>query len=208
MIIEILFMIAIILILLIHLLFRSVVKTCKEVNNESKLSGFEIAKILSSKYCQDEPHIIKKSGRFLDHYNKDRNTIKLTPEVFDGEDIYASLMAINVALETDQERKIVPLGRKINSFFVLASYIVIIFGAFANNTLVIHLGMVLFILTIIFEFFLLTNLWGSEEKNKQLQEIVKNEELIKPMEEFNNNYLLIALSRLATLPYNFINYFR
>lgn len=208
MIIEILFIITIGLILLINMLFRSVVKTGKEKNNGSGLSGFEIARILSSKFHQEEPHIIKKSGRFLDHYNKERNVIKLSPEVFDGEDVYASVMAINVALETNPKRKNISLGRKINSFLVIASYSVIVIGAFASNPFMMHIGMVLFILTFIFEFVLLANLFGTEEEIKELKEVIKKEKLMKPIEEFEDNYLLIALSRLATLPYNFINYFR
>lgn len=208
MIIEIIFIIVIGLIVLINMLFRSVVKTTKNINNGTNLSGFEIARKLSSKFCENEPHIIKKKGRFLDHYNKERNVIKLSPEVFDGEDAYSAIIAINVALETDKERKNVPIGRKINSFLVIASYILIIIGAFTSNTLIIHLGMVLFILTFIFEFLLLANLFGTEENLNKLYELIQKEELIKPIDEYKDNGILLALSHLATLPYSFINYFR
>ena len=208
MIIEIIFILVIGLIVLVNMLFRMVVKTTKELNNGAKLSSFEIARKLSSKFCEEEPHIIKKSGRFLDHYNKDRNVIKLSPEVFDGEDIYAATIAVNTALETDKERKSVPFGRKMNSFLVIASYIVIILGAFTSNTLVIHIGMVLFILAFIIEFILIAKLFGDEDNLKELYELIKKEGLIKPVEEYEDNCLLLALSRMATLPYNFINYFR
>ena len=208
MIIEIIFILVIGLIVLINMLFRMVVKANKELNNGAKLSGFEIARKLSSKFCEEEPHIIKKNGRYLDHYNKERNVIKLSPEVFDGEDMYAAAMAVNTALETDPERKTVPFGRKINSFLVIASYIVIILGAFTSNTLVIHLGMVLFILTFIIEFCLIAKLLGDEEDLNKLYELIQKEGLIKPIEEYKDNSILLALSRLATLPYSFINYFR
>ena len=208
MIIEIIFILVIGLIVLINMLFRMVVKANKELNNGAKLSGFEIARKLSSKFCEEEPHIIKKNGRYLDHYNKERNVIKLSPEVFDGEDMYAAAMAVNTALETDPERKTVPFGRKINSFLVIASYIVIILGAFTSNTLVIHLGMVLFILTFIIEFCLIAKLLGDDEDLNKLYELIQKEGLIKPIEEYKDNSILLALSRLATLPYSFINYFR
>ena len=208
MIIEIIFILVIGLIVLVNMLFRMVVKANKELNNGAKLSGFEIARKLSSKFCEEEPHIIKKNGRYLDHYNKERNVIKLSPEVFDGEDMYAAAMAVNTALETDPERKTVPFGRKINSFLVIASYIVIILGAFTSNTLVIHLGMVLFILTFIIEFCLIAKLLGDEEDLNKLYELIQKEGLIKPIEEYKDNSILLALSKLATLPYSFINYFR
>lgn len=208
MIIEILFIIVIGLIILVNMLFRSVVKTTKELKNGTGLSGFEIARKLSNILSKEEPHIIKKQGKYLDHYNKERNTIKLSPEVFDGEDIYAVAIAVNTALETDPERKNIPLGRKINAFLVIASYILIILGAFASNTLVIHLGMVLFILTFIIEFILIAVLFKGEDELKELYELIKKEDLIKPIEEYEENGLLLALSRLATLPYSFMNYFR
>ena len=208
MIIEIIFILVICLLILMNIRLRTVAKETKESKNGAKLSGFEIAKKLSSKFCEEEPHVIKKKGRFLDHYNKERNVIKLSPEVFDGEDMYAATIAVNVALETDPERKAIPFGRKINAFLVIASYIVILLGAFANSALVIHLGMVLFILTFIIEILLITKLFGDEEDLKKLYELIKKENLIKPAEEYEENGVLLALSRMATLPYSFINYFR
>lgn len=207
-IIDIIFIIIVGLIILINLLFRSIVRTTKNMKNEANLSGFEIARKVSSKFCQEEPHIIKKSGKYLDHYNKDRNVIKLSPDVFDGEDIYAGVTAFNVALETDPERKNVAVGHKLNSFLVIASYLFIILGAFANNILVIRLGLVLFILTCIIEFVLISSLFKSEEELNKLYEFIKKEKLIKPVESYKDYNLLLILSKLATLPYNFINYFR
>lgn len=208
MIIEIIFIIVLVLILLINMLFRSVVKTNQKKSNNANLSGFEIARKLSSIYCQEEPHIIKKTSKYLDYYDKERNTIKLSPEVFDGEDIYAGIMAVNVALETDSDRQSIFLKRKFNSFLVIASYLVIIIGAFTNNMLIIHMGMLLFILAFIIEFVLLSTFFKSEEELNKIYNLIKKENLIKPVEEYKANCLLLALSRLATLPYNFINYFK
>lgn len=95
-----------------------------------------------------------------------------------------------------------------NSFLVMASYIMIIIGAIAKNDLIIHLGMILFVLTFIIEFVLLASLFKTEEDLNNLYELIKKEKLVKPIEDYKDNYLLVALSRLATLPYNFINYFR
>ena len=208
MVVDILFIIVIILILASNLFIRIAAKETKETPNGSGLSGFEIARKVSSHFSENEPHIIKKSTKFLDHYNKDRNVIKLSPEVFDGEDVYAAIIAINTALETDEERRKVPITRKLNSFLVIASYIMIILGVFANNMLVIRLGMVLFMITFIIEFILISSLFINEEEIEKLFDLVKKEKLVKPIEEYKDNFVILSLTHLATLPYSFINYFR
>ena len=103
-IIEIAFLITLGIIILVNLGLLKLRKELRKVENESKLSGMEIARIISSKFCDSDPHIIKKKGLFLDHYNSNRNVIKLSPEVFDGTDMYSSSVAINVALEIKNEK--------------------------------------------------------------------------------------------------------
>ncbi len=207
-IIDIIFIIVVGLIILINLLFRSAVKTTKNIKNEANLSGFEIARKVSSKFCNEEPHIIKKSGKYLDHYNKDRNVMKLSPEVFDGLDLYSAIVAINTALEVDSQRKNVPVFHKLSSFLVITSYIFMIMGVFVNNILVIRLGMILFILACIMEFILISSLFINEDEINKLYDLVSKEKLLKPIDKYKDNFIILALNHLATLPYSFINYFR
>ena len=87
-IIEIIFYIVLILILIVHIFMRKSYHELVNEDNNSKLSGFEIAQKVVEKLNVKEPHIIKKKGLLLDHYNYERNVIKLSPEVFDGTDIY------------------------------------------------------------------------------------------------------------------------
>ena len=208
MIIDILFVIVLILLVLINVLIRSVTQTTKELNNKANLSGFEIARKLTSVYCEEEPHIIKKNGKYLDHYNKERNVIKLSPDVFDGENAYAGIIAINTALEADPNRKNISLDRKINAFLVLISYVLIILGSITHNTLIIRLGTLIFILAFIIEFILLASLFKSKEELDKLYEQIEKERLIKPTENYKKYCLLLSLSKIATMPYSFINYFR
>ena len=208
MIIDILFIIVLILLVLINIFIRSVAQTPKELKNKANLSGFEIARKLSSTFCEEEPHIIKKNGKYLDHYNKERNVIKLSPDVFDGEDVYAGVVAINTALETDPNRKNISLARKMNAFLVLISYVFIILGSITHNTLIIRLGTLIFILAFIIEFILLANLFKSKEELDKLYEQIEKERLIKPIENYKKYCLLLSLSKIATMPYSFINYFR
>ena len=208
MIIDILFIIVLILLVLINIFIRSVAETTKELKNKANLSGFEIARKLTSVYCEEEPHIIKKNGKYLDHYNKERNVIKLSPDVFDGEDVYAGVVAINTALETDPNRKNISLARKMNAFLVLISYVFIILGSITHNTLIIRIGTLIFILAFIIEFILLASLFKSKEELDKLYEQIEKERLIKPIENYKKYCLLISLSKIATIPYSFINYFR
>lgn len=208
MVIDIIFILLVAFLLLLNVLYRNMAKTIKEIPNGNHLSGFEIARKLSSHICESEPHIIKKRGKFLDHYNKDRNVIKLSPEVFDGEDIYAATVAINTTLEADKKRKYIPTFRKLNAFLVIISYVFIIAGACMNHILAMRLGFILFILAFIIEFALLSKIWGKEEDLNELYKYIKKEKLIKPPEEYQDKCIILALSRLATLPYSFINYFR
>lgn len=208
MIIDILFIIVLILLVLINIFIRSVAQTTKELKNKANLSGFEIARKLSSAFCEEEPHIIKKNGKYLDHYNKERNVIKLSPDVFDGEDVYAGVVAINTALETDPNRKNISLARKMNAFLVLISYVFIILGSITHNTLIIRIGTLIFILAFIIEFILLASLFKSKEELDKLYEQIEKERLIKPIENYKKYCLLISLTKIATMPYSFINYFR
>jgi len=202
-IIEIVFLIVLGIIVLINLGLLKLRKELKQIENESKLSGMEIARIISSKYCEEEPHIIKKKGLFLDHYNSNRNTIKLSPEVFDGTDMYSSMVAINIALETHEEK--IAKGNYFATFIVLVSYVLIILGAFLNNVNIINFGLIAFVLAFALVFCINTTYNKKEEVFKMLKE----EKIIKSLdEEIEENLVLTSLIVLARLPYGFINYFR
>lgn len=202
-IIEIAFIITLILIILVNLGLLKLRKELKQIENESKLSGMEIARIISSKYCEEEPHIIKKKGLFLDHYNSNRNVIKLSPEVFDGTDMYASAIAINVALETKEEK--ISRGNYFATFIVLVSYVLIVLGAFLNNSNIINFGLIVFVLAFILVFCINT----TYNKKDEIFKMLKKEKIIKAIdEEIEENLILASLIVVARLPYGFINYFR
>lgn len=202
-IIEIAFLITLILIILVNLGLLKLRKELKQVENESKLSGMEIARIISSKYCEEEPHIIKKKGLFLDHYNSNRNVIKLSPEVFDGTDMYASAIAINVSLETKNEK--IARGNYFATFIVLVSYVLIVLGAFLNNSNIINFGLIVFILAFVLVFCINT----TYNKKDEIFKMLKKEKIIKNLdEEIESDIILASLIVVARLPYGFINYFR
>lgn len=207
-IIEILFIIILVLIVISNILMRIFYNVLKDAENSLKLSGFEIAKIVSEDKNENPPHIIKKSGKFLDHYNYERNVIKLSPEVFDGTNMYAAVISIAVALEAKEEFHKAAIGHKISSFLVIASYILIILGAFLNNASIIYFGFVLFILAFILELLIL-NIFGKTEKDiKKINKYIENLKLIEPLDEYKDYLVVGFILSIVRLPIGFINYFR
>lgn len=205
-IIEIIFIIVLTIIIIINIYLRNLMKDLVNTKLDSNLSGFEIARNISSKYQNEELHIIKKNGKFLDHYNSERKVIKLSPEVFDGTDKYAFYVALNVALTTNSAKNSQCELLKITRFLVISSYIIIIIGSFINNSKIINLGFILFIISFIILLIKSYYFNYSEEEITEISNYIKEEKLIN---DFEIKYLnLLNLLNIGTLPYNFINYFR
>jgi len=208
-IIEIIFILVLIIIVLANLAMLRIRKDLKSIENGTKLSGFEVARILTSKFAEEEPHIIKKKGLFLDYYDSNRNVLKLSPEVFDGEDMYAALLAANLSVLTRKEKRNKVRNYDYNNFIVMSSYILIALGAFLNNYNVIYFGMILFILAFIFSIILLNVFAKNEDEINEIYKIIKKEQVIKPFTEEEEKYFIILCCiNIARLPYGFINNFR
>ncbi len=207
-IIDIIFVISLIIILLANIIIRHISKELREIPNKTKLSGFEVAKILSNKLAKEEPHIIKKHGKYLDHYNYERNVIKLSDEVFDGENVYSAIVAITVALETDSEKSKIAKSHKFTAIMVLIAYSIIILGAILSNYLFIRFGFIIFIIALIIEVLVLNLYARTEEDIDKLWDFINKNKVLEPFEE-NKEYMSIFLiTSIARLPYSFINYFR
>ncbi len=208
-IIEIIYIIVLILIILTNIFMLKFRKELKSIPNETNLSGIEVARKLSSKLTDEEPHIIKKKGLFLDYYDSTRNVIKLTPEVFDGTDMYACALAANIALLTNKAKRNQMRNYNINNFLVIMSYIMIILGALMNNSNIIYFGMIIFIISFIFQILLLEIFAKNEEEINDIYKLIKKEKVLKPFGEDEESYVTImCMITIARLPYGFINYFR
>ncbi len=206
--IEIIFILLIILIIFTNIVQYSVYKKYKKEENKTKLSGFEIARNISSKLTHEEPHIIKKKGLFLDSYSLERNVIKLSPEVFDGTSIYAALVAIGIALETNPNNEKALKNEKIAIFLILSSYLMIILGAFLNNPNIIYFGFVLFISAYVIEIVFYNTFGRNITEINKTYDFIKDSKVIAPFDEYERLLVLIDIIKLATLPYIFIKFFR
>lgn len=206
--IELIFIIVVVIVILSNIGYFKIAKTLKNIPNESELSGFEIAKKVTTELLKTEPHIIKKKGKYNDHYNSNRDVIKLSPEVFDGTDMYAGSVAIHIALEVEKEKDKINKGNLFASFLVMASYIMIILGACLSNSNILHFGFVLFIFAFALIIIVGEVYGGSENELDVVLDFIKKEELLKPFDdEIKDNFVLIAIIPVARLPYRFINYF-
>lgn len=205
-IIEIAFLIAIIIIIIAYLMSYIIYKDLKSTANEANISGCEIARIVCTKLKNKDIHIIKKKGLFLDYYDDNRQVIKLSPEVFDGTNMYSSLIAFRLALETNNQKDQI-INEKFCYFLVIASYIMICLGAFLNNPNIIHFGFVLFIIAFLLEMFCI-NFYIKEDEMTNIIKLIKKEHLILPLNDLENNLIVVSIVHLARLPYGFINHFR
>jgi len=203
-IIEIIFVITLGIILILNLALYNISRKLKKEPNKSNLSGMEIARIVSNKVTEEEPHIIKKNGKYLSHYKESRNVIKLSPEVFDGENIYAAIIAVTISLHTSDNNKIILKKNRLNSFIVLLSYIMIVIGAFLNNYNIIHFGFILFIFACIIEFIGKSIYGNSIEELEKTHELIKKEDVLKPFDEYKEYLNYYSFLDLARLPYRFL----
>lgn len=203
MIFEILFILALLIIFYANIMVRNYAKKLSQ--DETKLSGFEVAKLTSDNFAEKEPHIIKKEGRYLDHYDNDRNVIKLTPEVFDGNNKYSKVIAFFTAIKSSKKFKNINFYLKNKDFIVMGSYLIIIVGAFLNNGLAIYIGMSTFILAIVIDLILVSLFVKNLKSNNEVIEFIKKQELNINIEE---DIKIIAYKELATIFYSFINNFR
>lgn len=201
-IIEIVFIITLGIIFIINLALYNIGKKLKKEDNKAKLSGMEIARIISNKVTDKEPHIIKKGNKYTSHYKESRNVIKLSSEVFDGENVYAAIIAITISMHINKTN--ILKKNKFNSFIVLLSYIMIIIGAFIYNDNIIHFGFILFILAFIMEF-IGSSIYGNSIKEiEKSQEQIKKEEVLKPFDEYKEYLTYYSFIDIARLPYRFL----
>ena len=167
-------------------------KSLKEIENENKLTGFELARKLSG----DETHIIEKKGIISNYYDQKRDTVKLSEEVFNNQSIYASFTSLIVS---NKNKTILNL-RDLNDFLIIISYSMIIIGAFLNNLMLIRLGMIIYIIAIIIESYSLKIMINN------INNLLKDEQYIKSSKIDNKTVISVALRNSLLLSIRFIRY--
>lgn len=207
-IIEITFVTFVLIIILANLVLLNYQKKYEQITNETNLSGFEIVRLITHNFTHKEPHIIKKRNwPNLDYYDNERNVVKLSPNVFDDQNLYASLMAYNVSLETISSNIKINFIKKLVNFLILIFYFLLVIGALANNYAILNLSFILFIITFLINLIYISLFLNNIKTNNELTEFLNKESLIKPEDNLANYSSLFILVTMAKLPYNFLTYF-
>ena len=129
----------------------------KRINNDKKMTGFDVARIILDKNGLNNMYVVETKGNLTDHYDPKRKTIKLSSDVFHGSSIAAMAVAAHEVGHALQDKEgyffmrvrsfifpIVNLGTKF-------AYIVLIIGLVANMMNLIWAGILLVGLGLLFQ---------------------------------------------------------
>ena len=129
----------------------------KKISNSIKLSGQEIARAILDNNNLSNVHIVETSGNLSDHYDPSRKVIKLSREIFNGETIAASAVAAHEVGHAIQDKEgyifmrirsvLVPFVNIVNYL----GYFVIIIGVLAGLTGYLLMGILIILITLIFQ---------------------------------------------------------
>lgn len=129
----------------------------KNIENDKKISGFEVARKILDKNGLNNLYIVETRGTMSDHYDPKRKTVRLSSEVFHGTTIAALAIAAHECGHAIQDKEgyffmkirsfifpIVSLGTKF-------AYIVLLIGLIANIMNLIWIGILLVGLGLVFQ---------------------------------------------------------
>lgn len=129
----------------------------KRINNDKKMTGFDIARMILDKNGLNNMYVIETKGNLTDHYDPKRKTIKLSSDVFHGSSIASMAVAAHEVGHALQDKEgyffmkvrsfifpIVNLGTKF-------AYVVLIIGLIANMMNLIWTGILLVGLGLLFQ---------------------------------------------------------
>ena len=152
-----LYFFALIIPLIAQLYVSSNYKKYKNIKNDKKLTGFEVARKILDKNGLSDLYIVETKGNLTDHYDPKRKTVKLSSEVFHGESIAAMAVAAHECGHAIQDKEGY-FFMKVRSFiFPIVSlgtrfaYIVLLIGLIANMMNFIWAGILLVGLGLVFQ---------------------------------------------------------
>lgn len=204
------------IILLIYIVYKyyMIRKIYKDKTN-SELSGCEIGNKILENNNLDNIYIVKTSNPFEEGFDIDRKIIKLSKEVFDGENlVYSILIARECSysiLDKDNNRvlKFKYLLSNIINILVCLCYLSIIICSIIKNFYFLRIGIILLIVLILYHFIFI----NLEEKCnslaiKQLQNInIINDDNVDKAKKIFNVVKYSYITNPINLIYKIIIYF-
>lgn len=142
----------------------------KKVLNSKKISGFEVAKKILEDNKLDDIYVVETKGYLSDHYDSNAKVIRLSSDVFHGEDIAAASIAAHEACHAIQHSEgnlLIKLRKFIFPLVNFSSkigYIVIILGLFFGMIDLFYLGIGLLCVILLFQLITLPVEFGASRR--------------------------------------------
>lgn len=165
---------------------RSTYNKYKQVNNESGLTGFDVAKEMLEKNGLDSIYIVENPGNLSDCYDSSRRVVKLSKEVFHGSSLAALSIAAHECGHAIQDKegyywmRIRSLIFPIVNFGTQIAYILMVVGWFLGALDLIYLAIALTALGLLFQ---LVTLPVEFDASKRAKEYLIKEGKISSKEE-------------------------
>lgn len=142
----------------------------KELSLKGKLSGFEVARKILDENDLKNMYIVEIKGNLNDHYDFNQKVIRLSTDVYHGENITSAVVASRIceyAIQDKENNKLFKIGATLNpliKFDVYVAYILFIvglclqdFGIVKVASLLIGLALMYRVATLPVEFTIMKN---------------------------------------------------
>ena len=152
-----LYLLALIIPLIAQIYVSNRYKKYSNIENDKKISGFEVARKILDKNGLNDLYIVETKGTMSDHYDPKRKTVRLSSDVFHGTSIASLAIAAHECGHAIQDKEgyffmkirsfifpIVNLGTKF-------AYVVLLIGLIANIIDLVWLGILLVGLGLLFQ---------------------------------------------------------
>jgi len=199
--------------------FKSKFKKYSEIALSSGLSGAEIAQKMLNDNGIYDVEIISVDGQLSDHYNPDKRTVNLSPDVYHGRSIAAAAVAAHECGHAVQHAKayswlqfrssMVPMVNVASNLVQWTLYIGFFLLLFSKITIVLAIGVGALAVLTIFSFITLPVEFDASRRalawlqtNKGIMQTSKeNDQAKDALWWAAMTYVVAALSSLATLAY-------
>ncbi len=173
----------------------------KENNLKNKLSGFEIARKILDDNDLKNMYIVEVKGKFKDHFDYNQKVIRLSTDVYHGENVIAAVIAAKIstyAVLDKNDNKFIKFFFSINPFIIFLNYVaflLFILGLFLQDFQIIELSSLLLGCVLLFRLV---------ELPLEFKVVKESELFLNNINEFEKKEVLNMKSVMKVVPYTWI----
>lgn len=144
-----------------------------ETNIKKKLSGFEVARKILDDNDLKNMYIVEVKGNLNDHYDYNQKVIRLSSDVYHGENVSSAIIAAKISSYAIQDKenntfmKFRSVLNQLVTFDVYAGYILFIVGLCLQDFSMIRLSAMLLLIAIVFHLITLPVEFDATKKAKE-----------------------------------------